>query len=182
MGRGTFYKLGTLGLLAVSFWIAAPAASQDLAAKIDAYLKPFVEANNFTGVVYISRGGSVLFQKGYGMANYELDVPNGPETRFHIASISKAFTAAAILLLEERGKLTTSDLVSKYLPGYPNGDRIRLEHLLTHSSGIPNVNNFPEYGRESFFPHSAAAVVAMFRDKPLGLRARDALQLQQLEL
>jgi len=167
MRRGTFYKLGVVGLLAGLFGLAAPAASQDLGAKIDSYLKPFVEANNFTGVVYISRGGSVLFQKGYGMANYELDVPNGPETRFHIASISKAFTAAAILLLEEHGKLSTLDSVSKHLPGYPNGDKIRLEHLLTHSSGIPNVNNFPEYGRESFFPHSTAAVVAMFRDKPL---------------
>jgi CubicO group peptidase (beta-lactamase class C family) len=167
MGRGTFCKLGALGLLAGLLGLAAPAASQDLSAKIDIYLKPFVGANNFSGVVYISRGDRVLFQKGFGMANYELDVANGPETRFHIASISKAFTAAAILLLEERGKLKTSDLVSKYLPGYPKGDRIRLEHLLTHSSGIPNVNNFPEYGRDSFFFHSAASVVSMFRDKPL---------------
>lgn len=146
---------------------AVPASGQDLAAKIDVYLQPFVESNNFIGVVRVSRGERVLFEKGYGLANYELGVPNGPSTRFHIASVSKAFTAAAILLLEERGKLSTSDPLSKHLPGYPGGDKIRLEHLLTHSSGIPNVNNFPDYGRESFFHHAPADIVALFRDKPL---------------
>lgn len=138
-----------------------------LAERIDAYLKPFVETNNFTGVVLVARGGRILFQKGYGLADVEHDVPNTPKTRFHIASLSKAFTAVAILLLEERGRLATADPVSKFLPDYPSGDKIRLEHLLTHSSGIPNVNNFPEYDRESFFPHTTAGIVAMFKDKPL---------------
>ncbi len=144
-----------------------PAGAQELRRKIDAYLKPLVEANNFIGVVYVARGDRVLFEKGYGLANCELSVPNGPETRFHIASVSKAFTAAAILLLEERGKLATSASVATYLPGYPNGDKITLVHLLTHSSGIPNVNNFPDYDRESFFPHTLPQIVSLFRDKPL---------------
>jgi len=160
-------RFWVIGLLGITLGLALPTEAQDLAAKIDAYLKPFVESNNFIGIVRVSRGERVLFEKGYGMANYELRVPNGAETRFHIASVSKAFTAAAILLLEERGKLATSDPLSKYFPGYPGGDKIRLEHLLTHSSGIPNVNNFPEYNRESFFHHSPADIVAMFRDKPL---------------
>ena len=142
-------------------------APRELARRIDAYLQPLVESNNFTGVVFVARGDRVLFSKGYGMANYELNVPNTPAMRFHIASVSKSFTAAAILLLEERGKLSTSDHVSRFLPDYPQGDKIRLDQLLTHSSGVPNVNNFPEYGRESFFPHTVAQVVAMFKDKPL---------------
>jgi len=167
MERDVRQKLVAIGVLAVVLGLAAQADSQNLAAKINAYLKPFVEENNFVGIIHISRGDSVLFQQGYGLANYELNVPNEPETRFHIASITKAFTAAAVLLLEERGKLSTSDPVSKHLPGYPGGDKIRIEHLLTHCSGIPNVNNFPEYDRESFFHHTAADIVAMFRDRPL---------------
>jgi CubicO group peptidase (beta-lactamase class C family) len=160
-------RLGLAILFAVVLAWAVPMGAQDLAGRIDAYLKPFVEGNNFIGVIHVSRGGRALFQKGYGLANYELNVPNGPETRFHIASVSKAFTAAAILLLEERGKLTVSDPVSAYIPGYPGGDKIRLEHLLTHSSGIPNVNNFPEYDKESSFHHSVPEIVDLFRAKPL---------------
>lgn len=139
----------------------------DLPARIEAYLKPYAEGNNFTGVICVTRGDRMLFGRGYGEANYEFDIPNAADTRFHIASISKVFTAAAILLLEERGKLSTSDPVSKFLPDYPGGAKIRLEHLLRHTSGIPNVNNFPEYNRESRFPHSMAEVVALFKDKPL---------------
>ena len=167
MERFLLRKAGTiiLGLMALTF--AGCAGRGDLAARINDALKPFVEANNFTAVIRVSRGDRVLFEGAYGLANHELHVPNGPQTRFHIASVSKAFTAAAILLLEERGRLATSDPVAKHLPGYPNGDRIRLEHLLTHSSGIPNVNGFPEYDRESRFPHTPSEIVAMFRDKPL---------------
>lgn len=145
----------------------AAASDRDVAAKIDAYLRPFAETNNFTGVVQVSRGERILFRKGYGMANYEFNVPNTPETRFHIASLSKSFTAAAILLLEERGRLSTSDAVSKFLPDYPNGDKIRIEHLLTHSAGIPNVNSFPEFNRAAAFPMNATELVAMFKDRPL---------------
>ena len=154
----------------------SPTTRGDLSARIDAYLRPFVQGNNFTGVVLVSRGNRVLFQKGYGLANPSFDIPNTPQTRFHIASISKTFTAAAILLLEERGKLSTTDPVSKFLPDYPNGDKIRLEHLLTHKSGIPNVSDFPELSRGSYAPYTAATIVATFRDKPLdfdpGSRAR----------
>jgi len=139
----------------------------DLAEKIEAYLQPFVETNNFSGVVCVIRGDRLLFQKGYGKANYEFGIPNTAETRFHVASVSKSFTAAAVLLLEERERLTMSDPVSKFIPDYPNGDKIHLQHLLTHSSGIPNVNSFPEYDRESRFPHTIEQVVALFKDKPL---------------
>jgi CubicO group peptidase (beta-lactamase class C family) len=144
----------------------APGA-RDIGTRIDAYVRPFADGNNFSGVIYVARGGHVLFEKGYGMANYEFAVPNNPQTRFHIASVSKSFGAAAILLLEEQGKLSTADPVAKFLPDYPNGEKILLEHLLTHSAGIPNLNNFPEYGNASRFSQTATTLVAMFRDKPL---------------
>ena len=145
----------------------SPVGPGALAARIDTYLRPFVETHNFSGVIQISRGGKVVYQRGYGLAHPAFGIPNTPETRFHIASISKAFTGAAVLLLEDRGKLSTSDPVAKFLPDYPNGDKIRLDHLLVHSSGIPNVHNFPELRTDTYAPYTAESLVATFKDQPL---------------
>ena len=125
-----------------------------LAARIDAYIRPFVEGENFPGAILVARGDDILFSKAYGMANYELKVPNTPRHRFHLASLTKMFTAAAVLLLEEQGKLSTSDTVAKFLPDYPNGGKIRLEHLLAHTAGVPNVNFSEGDGR---VPRNTAA-------------------------
>ncbi len=134
---------------------------------MDAYVNRYVEGKNFSGAVLIAHGGKILLAKGYGMANYELGVPNTPRTKFHIASTSKPFTAAGILLLEERGALRVEDPLSKYVADYPNGDKITIHHLLTHTSGIPDVNRFPEYDRESKFPHTPAQLIDLFKNKPL---------------
>src|SRR5690348_16951567 len=75
-------------------------SEQGVEAKVDAYVKPFVEDNNFSGAILIAKGGKILVDKGYGLANYELSVRNTPRTHFHIASISKSFTAAAIVMLQ----------------------------------------------------------------------------------
>jgi CubicO group peptidase (beta-lactamase class C family) len=82
----------------------------------------------------------VVLSKGYGWADAEWSIPNSPSTRFAIASITKEFTAASILLLEERGKLKTDDLVKRYLPEAPaSWDKITIYNLLTHTSGIPDA-------------------------------------------
>ncbi|MDT4897611.1 MAG: hypothetical protein QOH25_2688 [Acidobacteriota bacterium] len=138
-----------------------------LEAQVDAYVKPYLDVKGFSGSILIARGGKVLFSKGYGMANYELGVANTPRTRFHIASVSKTFTAAAIMILQERGRLNLSDTLIKYIPDYPNGEKITIHHLLAHTSGIPNVNNFPEYERQSRFHQSIEEVIEMFKHKPL---------------
>src|SRR5262245_31630991 len=80
-----------------------------LEAKVDAYVKPLLEMKAFNGSILIAKKRQMLLAKGYGMANYELDAPNTPQTKFHIASITKTFTAAAVLLLQERGLLKVSD-------------------------------------------------------------------------
>src|SRR5258707_4595599 len=133
-----------LALLCFPFLLAIDGHAQKaaLAKEIDDYLSPFVQGKNFIGAVLVVQGEKVLFDRAYGKASYSLQVPNTPKTRFHIASISKPFTAAAILLLEERGKLRLDDPISKYVPDFISGDKITLRHLLTHTSGIPNVNNF----------------------------------------
>jgi CubicO group peptidase (beta-lactamase class C family) len=138
-----------------------------LEAKVDAYVEPFLEIKGFNGAILIASKGQVLLRKSYGMANYELDAPNTPQTKFHIASISKTFTAAAILVLEERGLLSVHDPLSKYIPDYPEGEKITIHHLLSHTSGIPNVNNFLDYNNKSKFPQTLTSVIEMFKNKPL---------------
>ncbi len=160
-------------LLTLSLAQATPSATtQDsapraLEQRIDRFVQPYVASNNFTGVILVRRGGRVQLEKGYGMANYELGVPNSGWSRFHIASVTKAFTAAAVLLLEERGKLSLDDPVSRHLPGYPNGDRIRIEHLLKHTAGIPNLGSGPDWARQERLSHTTEELVGLFKDLPL---------------
>lgn len=85
----------------------------------------------------VSRDSDILFQKGYGMSNLEYDVPITPQSIFHVASMSKEFTALSIVLLAQRGQLSLDDDVRKYIPELPDyGTRISLRHLLHHTSGI----------------------------------------------
>jgi CubicO group peptidase (beta-lactamase class C family) len=140
---------------------------RSLESQVDVYIKPYLEIGGFNGTVLIAKGGKVLLSQGYGSANYELNVPNTPQTKFHIASVSKPFTAAAIMMLQERGLLNVSDPLTKFIPDYPNGDKITVHHLLTNTSGIPNINNFPDYDAWSKFPHTPEDLIEKFKNKPL---------------
>jgi CubicO group peptidase (beta-lactamase class C family) len=145
----------------------APCWAQD-AARMDQIVQTFVADHTFMGSVLVARGSQVLFSKGYGSADLEWDVPNSPSTKFRLGSVTKQFTAASILLLEERGKLSVNDPVKKYLPDAPAAwDKITIFHLLTHTSGIPNFTAFPDYAKLEPFATTAEQVVARFRDKPL---------------
>jgi CubicO group peptidase (beta-lactamase class C family) len=116
----------------------------------------------------VARGSDVLFSKGYGSADLEWNIPNAPNTKFRLGSITKQFTAASILLLEERGKLSVNDLVKKYMPDAPAAwDKITIFNLLTHTSGIPNFTGFPDYAKLEPFPTTAKELVDRFKDKPL---------------
>jgi CubicO group peptidase (beta-lactamase class C family) len=139
----------------------------EIALKLEAYVRPYLDMKAFSGSILIARQGKVVLKEGYGMANYELTVPNTPRTKFHLASISKSFTAAAILILEERGLLRVDDPMTKHIPDYPGGEKITLHHLLIHTSGIPNINNFPEYGNWSRFPQTPASLIQKFKNHPL---------------
>src|SRR5438105_2140172 len=86
-------------------------AQTKLAEQADRYIMPYVETNNFSGVVLVAKNGNIIFEKAYGYSNLEFNVPNNLNTIFHIASVSKTFTAASILMLEQRGLLTTEDLL-----------------------------------------------------------------------
>src|SRR5262245_35212147 len=94
--------------------IAIVAPAQDTA-RLDQIVQSYVSAKTFMGTVLVARGGDVVFSKGYGMANLEWDIPNSPSTKFRLGSVTKQFTAACIMLLEERGKLKVEDPVKRYM-------------------------------------------------------------------
>jgi len=135
--------------------------------QIEQYVRPYVESNNFSGVILISQKGQILFHKAFGAANLEFAAPNNLTTAFHVASLSKIFTATAILLLEQKGLLSTQDFLSKYIPDYPSGDKITLHHLLSHTSGITDINDLPAYQVASLQPQTPETLVALFKNQPL---------------
>ena len=136
--------------------------------RADQIMQGYATAGTFMGTALIARDGAIVFDKAYGMANVELDVPNTPDTKFRLGSITKQFTAASILLLEERGKLKIDDKVKTYLPDAPMAwDRITIFNLLTHTSGIPNFTALPDYNTIKLTTRSAAEAVATVRERPL---------------
>jgi CubicO group peptidase (beta-lactamase class C family) len=145
-------------------------SAQPIAAQVDAYLKPYVDMQDFSGAVLIARGSRVLVNKAYGMANCELAVTNTPQTRFRIASVSKQFTAAAVLLLEQRKLLSTDDPLAKFIPDLPHGEEITIHHLLTHTSGITgSMENLPEIQQDMQAFHSLAELARMLKKSGLEL-------------
>jgi CubicO group peptidase (beta-lactamase class C family) len=151
-------------------WISPAQADLDptkLEPAISAYLDPLLKTNNFSGVILVARGDQVLFTKGYGYADIDQRVPNGPLTVFQIASVSKPFTAAAIMRLVEQGKIDLRAPLTRVLPDYPNGAKLTIHNLLTHSSGIPNINAFPEYEEIQRRPNDPESLVEAFKSKPL---------------
>lgn len=153
--------------LVVVAWVVRGRAAE-VGARLDELVQRRVAATEFTGTVLVAQRGAVLLDRGYGLANREWDIANTPDTHFRIGSITKQFTAVAILLLEERGRLKLSDPVSAHLPDAPAAwSGITLRHLLTHTSGIPNVTRDPEFFLWKNSPATAQLMVDRFRDQPL---------------
>ncbi len=154
-----------LGVLALS---STRAATTHLTTRMEQVVQKQVGADRFTGAVLVARNGEVIFDRAYGLANREWEIPNTPETHFRIGSVTKQFTAVATLLLAERGKLKLTDPVSAHWTGAPETwSKVTLHHLLTQTSGIPNVTRDPEFIRWKFLPTTVREMVGRFRDQPL---------------
>ena len=127
--RNVAYTLAVCLLLFVS---SGPARAEDrqLEARVDAYLAPHLANRDFSGTVLIAHGDKIRLGKAYGMANYELNVANTLDTKFRIASITKTFTAAAIVMLSERGALGLDDPLRRFIPDYPKGEKMTVQQLL----------------------------------------------------
>lgn len=140
----------------------------DRVARMEQVIDSFANAKQFMGTVLVAEDGRVVLDKSYGFANVEWQVPNTVESKFRLGSITKQFTAASILLLEQQGKLSTDDLVKKYMPDAPAAwDKITIYNVLTHTSGIPSFTDFPDYHTNEVKPFTPEQLVALFKDKPL---------------
>jgi len=121
--------------------------SQLLNSRIDDLISDYVVHQQFMGTVLVADQGQVIFAKGYGLANAEQNIPNTPETQFGIGSITKQFTAMLVTQLIEKGKLRLDNTISDFLPDFPKdiGDRITVEMLLCHTSGLPLPEGIEKY-------------------------------------
>jgi CubicO group peptidase (beta-lactamase class C family) len=154
--------------LAIVVFVFGYCRAEDPLTRMEQVVESYVADHQFMGSVLVARHGQVLLSKGYGFADAEWDVKNTPSTKFRLGSVTKQFTAASILLLEERGKLHVDDRVKKYLPDAPPAwDQITIRHLLTRTSGIPNFTSFPDYRSMETISTTPQKLVARFRDKPL---------------
>jgi len=150
------------------FGLAVASLAQDLPSKADEFLAGFVRDQKFSGTVLIGKGGKVVFEKAYGMANYDWSIANTTDTKFRLGSISKQFGAAGILKLEEMGKLKTTDKACDYLPTCPEiWKPITIHQLLTHTSGVPNFTSFPEYNKMKGLPSRYEEQVKMVWEKKM---------------
>ena len=124
-------------LLLIIFLIVNSTFSQNLEQKIDAMASEAYPENGPGVSILIAKDGKAIYQKAFGNASLELNVPMTTDNVFEIGSITKQFTAVAILMLEEKGKLKLNDNITNYLPEYPtNGNAITIHNLLNHTSGI----------------------------------------------
>lgn len=144
--------------------------AQSKAEQIDKLMSLYSEYDQFTGSLLVAQNGKIIYKKGFGMANKEWDIPNQPNTKHRLGSITKQFTALLILQLVEEGKLKLNIPITSYLPDYPkeNGDKITIHHLLTHSSGIPNYTDSPIFMKEKSRDHyEPEAFIKTFSNLPL---------------
>lgn len=148
-------------------------SDKTLTAKIDEYIAPYVATQNFNGTILVAKAGTVLYENSFGYANADFDILNQSGTVYHIASVSKNFTAAAILKLEEKGLLSTKDLLSKYIPDFTRANEITIHHLLTHTSGIANVNDMKEYAEASRVSQTPESLIKLFKGSPLNFNPGD---------
>ncbi|GAA0743315.1 serine hydrolase domain-containing protein [Gaetbulibacter jejuensis] len=141
--------------------------SQKIEKQIDSLLSTvYNDSNGPGGVFLVSKKGETIYRKATGKSNIELDVDMTPENVFQIGSMTKQFTAIAIMMLQEEGKLNVSDTISKYLQDYPNGNSITIHHLLTHTSGIKDFTKMKLIMSIAKSDLKPKALIDFFKNEP----------------
>jgi CubicO group peptidase (beta-lactamase class C family) len=155
--------------LILASFLASGVARGEIASDLDAIASSYYPATEPGAAVLVMKDGEILLRKGYGLADLEQGIPIEPDMVFRIGSVTKQFTAAAILLLEEEGKLSVEDDLRKHLPDFPTSSRtITIAQLLTHTSGIRSYTDMPDFGKRMREDMSVEEIIALFRDEPLG--------------
>jgi CubicO group peptidase (beta-lactamase class C family) len=136
--------------------------------RMDSLISNYVDQSDFTGSILIAKEGKILLAKAYGYSDADNKMPNTPSTVYNIASLTKTFTAALVLKLQEMKKLSTADKLDQYYPAYPNGGRITIHHLLTHTSGIPDYLNDKSFSQVDQTKETGLEqMIGRFKDRPL---------------
>ncbi len=131
-------------------------------------VQSYTDDKEFMGSVLVAKNQDIVLNNGYGFANIEWNIPNIPTTKYRLGSLTKQFTAAAILLLEERGLLNTEDFITQHMPNAPAAwKNIKIFNLLNHTHGIPNYTQFPEFRAITSFKKTPLEQIQIFIDKPL---------------
>ena len=128
--------------------------------KVDSLILPLVNEGLISGTILIAKDSKIVFSKGYGLADRENNIANTPGTVFRIGSITKPITAIAIMQLHEKGKLDINDTLNKYLNNFPNGDKITIFNLLTHTSGIPSY----DWTRSNYKPQELDTIISWIKE------------------
>jgi CubicO group peptidase (beta-lactamase class C family) len=169
VGYTTPEQLGAPGL-SLDGPVGAP-LPPDLDERIESYIAGYGSnwgpAFEFHGVVLVARDGEVRYARGFGLADATSGRPNEPTTRFRLGLLTEPFTAMAVLQLRDAGRLELDDPVSKFVPDYPEGHRITIEQLLSHTSGIPNYTDFPYFHAWKSQPHTTEQMLRRFGPEPL---------------
>jgi CubicO group peptidase (beta-lactamase class C family) len=159
------------GYRGIAVWLVANGADPQIDMRlreqvIDGIFNEIIGPNTPGAAVLVAHNAHILFKKGYGLANVEHRVPITPATKFRIGSISKQFTAAAILKLQEQGLLSVSDKLSQFIPGYPRGEEVTIHHLLTHTSGIRSYTSKPDFLKTVRLFTTPEELINSFKDDP----------------
>ncbi|WP_373331359.1 serine hydrolase domain-containing protein [Salmonirosea aquatica] len=156
-----------LFLFWVSAWLATPVLAQSRPARLDSLFSKLHRQGNFNGNVLIAEKGTPVFEKSYGIADEQSHRMLDPGSVFELASLSKQFTAMAIVLLQKQGKLAYDDPMASYLPELAHYDRITIRHLLHHTSGLPNyADYFIAHWDKSRFATNQDVIEAFGRVQP----------------
>ncbi|MGC4048556.1 MAG: serine hydrolase [Paludibaculum sp.] len=164
--RRSFLLLASAALAGAQ--TTAPAVTPASPQRLEEQVRGYTSQDRFNGSILVAKDGKIVLSKGYGMANFEWNLPVTPETKFRLGSITKQFTGMAVLLLSDQGKLKVEDPVCNYVPSCPDAWKpITIHHLLTHTSGIPNFTSFPEYAKTMTVASPPAETIKRVLDKPL---------------
>jgi CubicO group peptidase (beta-lactamase class C family) len=145
-----------------------PLPAERITGKVDEYMNAAFRVDGFSGTILVARDGKPIVSKGYGMANIELGVPNKPDNIFRLGSVTKQFTSMAVMILQERGKLSVNDPICKYFADCPEAWKpITIRNLLTHTSGITNYTEFKDFAQTTILPTATGDMVARLEKEPL---------------
>lgn len=153
----------------------SPGNGQDRVLSLDEYVSAYASANLFSGVVLVADNGKILLRKGYGLADREHNIANTPTGRFDIGSVAKTFTSTTVLMLVDQRRLSLEDPICRYLDGCPpQWQPVTIRHLLTHTSGIRNYTELPDFyelrALASYLAKALAEIRALPLDFPPGQR------------